>query len=262
MPICERCGASFDRHSQHGPMPRRCNACTVDAKRTSTRESYARLRDVQAITPRRNAAQSSPPVDYPVCECGHAIVRRSAKGPWPKRCVACALLENRAKSLRWFYKHTDQKMGESRARYPGRLGRPQTAEHIRKRAESTAQSLANQRRACDQCGAEYTPTGGGQRFCPNHRRISSPGNRARPQHRRIYLQGGLYDTILADQEGGCGICGQLPNGNRLAIDHDHGTGEVRGLLCQQCNTGLGSFRDNLELLKRAIAYLGEKGVNQ
>lgn len=50
----------------------------------------------------------------------------------------------------------------------------------------------------------------------------------------------------------CPICGsQSP----LVVDHDHSTSEVRGLICQPCNKGIGFFRDNVSSLKNAIAYL-------
>jgi recombination endonuclease VII len=49
----------------------------------------------------------------------------------------------------------------------------------------------------------------------------------------------------------CGICEE----KSTVIDHDHLTGKVRGGLCRRCNSGLGMLRDNVELLKRAIAYL-------
>jgi hypothetical protein len=62
-----------------------------------------------------------------------------------------------------------------------------------------------------------------------------------------------YDALLQAQEGKCKICGAPPT----AVDHDHETGEVRGLLCRACNLGLGYFKDSAELLQRAIAYLEE-----
>ncbi len=57
------------------------------------------------------------------------------------------------------------------------------------------------------------------------------------------------------QGGGCAICGKRPGKVSLHVDHDHETGEVRGLLCVGCNNALGQFRDDLELLARASDYL-------
>jgi hypothetical protein len=70
-----------------------------------------------------------------------------------------------------------------------------------------------------------------------------------------------YDEILAEQLGVCAICGLPPNGRRLAVDHDHETGEIRGLLCAQCNFGLGNFGDDPLRLHAAISYV-EKYRNQ
>ncbi len=57
---------------------------------------------------------------------------------------------------------------------------------------------------------------------------------------------------------GCAICGGPPTGSgrgSYMFDHNHKTGKFRGLLCSQCNTGIGLFRDNPDLLLKAIAYL-------
>lgn len=60
--------------------------------------------------------------------------------------------------------------------------------------------------------------------------------------------------------GRCEICAKrLPTAARC-LDHDHATGKVRGLLCSGCNSGLGFFRDNPELLLAAVTYL-EKHAN-
>lgn len=67
-----------------------------------------------------------------------------------------------------------------------------------------------------------------------------------------------YERLLAAQGGGCAICGAVVSDRwrrRLAVDHCHDTGRVRGLLCARCNFGLGQFRDDPGLLARAIAYL-------
>jgi hypothetical protein len=65
--------------------------------------------------------------------------------------------------------------------------------------------------------------------------------------------------IFDAQDHKCKICKMKADlHNELCVDHCHKTGKVRGLLCRQCNTGLGNFRDNTELLKSAIKYLGKR----
>ncbi len=71
----------------------------------------------------------------------------------------------------------------------------------------------------------------------------------------------VYAEMLAEQGGVCAICG-LPETimragrvMQLSVDHCHTTTEVRGLLCSDCNNGLGRFKDDPELLLRAAAYL-------
>ncbi len=66
-----------------------------------------------------------------------------------------------------------------------------------------------------------------------------------------------YDVLYEEQNRGCAICFAPTGSNnkRLAVDHNHETGEVRGLLCDDCNIGLGKFKDNPNLLATAINYL-------
>jgi hypothetical protein len=66
-----------------------------------------------------------------------------------------------------------------------------------------------------------------------------------------------YNTLLQNQNNECKIC-KTKNGThnkRLAVDHCHKTGGIRGLLCLNCNQGLGKFKDNIELLDVAREYL-------
>ena len=66
-----------------------------------------------------------------------------------------------------------------------------------------------------------------------------------------------YKIMLVCQNGACAICGTTDTGKRKSfhVDHDHDTGMVRGLLCGNCNSGIGNLRDDIGLLKRAIEYL-------
>jgi len=68
-----------------------------------------------------------------------------------------------------------------------------------------------------------------------------------------------YQELLKKQGGVCAVCGSPESGNascrRLVVDHCHETGAVRGLLCHQCNTGIGQLRDSAEMLEKAAAYL-------
>lgn len=64
-----------------------------------------------------------------------------------------------------------------------------------------------------------------------------------------------YDDLLARQGGGCRICGKEPRKISLHVDHDHETGEVRGLLCVGCNNSLGQMHDDPHLLLRAVEYV-------
>ena len=65
-----------------------------------------------------------------------------------------------------------------------------------------------------------------------------------------------YEALLSVQGGRCAICNCPPRANcKLNVDHDHQTGKVRGLLCGHCNSGVGYFRDNPELLNASIQYL-------
>lgn len=57
------------------------------------------------------------------------------------------------------------------------------------------------------------------------------------------------------ENGSCYLCG-LKDKKSLHIDHDHVTGEIRGILCDKCNRGLGLFKDDANLIKKAFLYLG------
>lgn len=69
-----------------------------------------------------------------------------------------------------------------------------------------------------------------------------------------------YDRLLTAQGNVCAICNGKQQGTRsLAVDHDHTTGEVRGLLCHNCNRAIGLFADDPDRLLTAVNYLTKGG---
>jgi hypothetical protein len=80
--------------------------------------------------------------------------------------------------------------------------------------------------------------------------------------RRYNITPQEYETKLASQDYKCAICGKDASDNKrggkldpLHIDHCHKTKQIRGLLCHQCNSGLGQFKDNISHIQKAIDYL-------
>jgi hypothetical protein len=70
-----------------------------------------------------------------------------------------------------------------------------------------------------------------------------------------------YNSILNEQKGKCAICGETENeamrgkAMKFAVDHDHATGVIRGLLCGNCNRGIGNLQDSITTMTNAIDYL-------
>lgn len=73
----------------------------------------------------------------------------------------------------------------------------------------------------------------------------------------------LYQELYDHREGCCWICDTHENKfkKKLSVDHDHSTGKIRGLLCVNCNLGIGSFREDSSRMYAAVYYLNHfKGV--
>ena len=118
---------------------------------------------------------------------------------------------------------------------------------------------------CKLCGGEHTRTShqlgrkSRARECPEYKSPNWSGfDREDAIMRRTYgISMKDFDALVEFQNGNCAVCFKpLEVMNRRAnIDHDHDTGEVRGILCTGCNTGIGHLGDNIEGLKRALYYL-------
>jgi hypothetical protein len=70
-----------------------------------------------------------------------------------------------------------------------------------------------------------------------------------------------YEKLLAEQGGQCAVCHgtKTRNGYRFAVDHDHVSGKVRGLLCDTCNRAIGLLKDDPAVLRAAASYLERNG---
>lgn len=106
----------------------------------------------------------------------------------------------------------------------------------------------------------YRHTGTSDRLTPECSRCIC----VRQAETRFKLEPGTYLAMLEAQGGVCAVCGGSGTGGKqLSVDHDHsccagkhGCGKcVRYLLCGNCNTGIGLFKDNPELLEAAASYL-------
>lgn len=105
-------------------------------------------------------------------------------------------------------------------------------------------------------------------FSPGHYRCRPcrrEDSKEAPRHGMSFEE---YLSLLEAQGGRCAICGKVPEEIfRLVVDHDHeccpgpvSCGKcVRGILCHKCNTGLGMFDDNLDILQSAVKYLARGG---
>ena len=97
----------------------------------------------------------------------------------------------------------------------------------------------------------------------NRERLRKYSRERHHTHREYLHQYGItkldYDKMFEAQDGCCAICGSRDPGRKTSryfcVDHDHITKKVRGLLCNNCNVALGRFKDNLEMLRRAVVYL-------
>ena len=119
--------------------------------------------------------------------------------------------------------------------------------------------VSRKRRKCKQCGRNRAArffVSQAARVCSDCKRKNRQ-QRARKTHlQRTYgITQEQYDELLEFQGGVCAICGGERRYN-LAVDHDHGTGRVRGLLCKRCNKRLlPAALDSPDLLLAAAAYL-------
>jgi hypothetical protein len=117
--------------------------------------------------------------------------------------------------------------------------------------------------------AEWSKSPDGRKYHREKDRLRNKSPQRRLQDlkknlkRKYHITLGEYEMILTAQDRVCSICKQenIVNGKkkRLAVDHNHATGFVRGLLCDSCNHALGELRDDPSLVAKALGYI-QRGI--
>ena len=112
---------------------------------------------------------------------------------------------------------------------------------------------------CRRCSKTFSPKAPSHLYCSQD--CADLARTDRYLNRAYDLSVEDYDRMFEEQGGLCCICegrGFLMTENHkvlLVVDHNHTTGEVRGLLCHNCNRALGLLKDDVKVLKKAIEYL-------
>ena len=151
-------------------------------------------------------------------------------------CSNCSL----KKQINEFYKQDTCKFGI----------RPECKDCTCKKRKERHKNLSKERKMeikkqMSEYSKEYIKTEHGQKTRKNN-------------HRKYHLQSTygitieIYDNLCKNQNNKCLICKRE---EKLYIDHDHKTGQIRGLLCNNCNTGIGQFKESIDNLESAIKYL-------
>jgi len=98
----------------------------------------------------------------------------------------------------------------------------------------------------------------------NYRKTNAQKLRDKERKRKFGISSEKYSELLENQNGVCAICGNPETATRLgvvkalSVDHCHSTGRIRGLLCSDCNTGIGKLKDDVTILQNAIRYLASQ----
>lgn len=168
------------------------------------------------------------------CHRGHALneetLRYNTKGA--RYCGVCAA-ENSQRSR----KAADPAYGTRRDKYaPERLAvQPSFCKNGHTVSAEDVKTYSNGHRRCRFCVSDST---------------------AKQRFRKYGITLEHYQSVLETQGGVCAVCQHEFGGPRDEhIDHDHITGQVRGILCSQCNTAIGKFKDSPEIIIRAAEYI-------
>lgn len=114
---------------------------------------------------------------------------------------------------------------------------------------------------------DHSSTEGRNKYLREYRRVDPILEKERYLLRRFEISMDDYNRMLEAQGGVCAICKHPETHKRngklkaMAVDHSHKTGAIRGLLCCDCNTGIGKLKDSVNVLSNAIDYLRKHSID-
>ena len=136
------------------------------------------------------------------------------------------------------------------------LSRAEYFQEYRRRPEVRAKQKERNRTFCannpERC-REYR-----KRYNQKHPDKVRAGQRRRKLRHLYGIEEHDYQRLLQEQGGRCAICGGQDE-QHLSVDHDHSTGEIRGLLCRQCNLVIGNAQEDPNILEASMRYLEKHG---
>jgi hypothetical protein len=153
----------------------------------------------------------------------------------------------------------EQKIAKVEYARQWRLKNPEKArEHARRSREKNREKVLARQRIWREANRERSAQKSRTWYEANRDRV-----RARSRFKTFGVTAEQYQALLDRQGNRCAICRTTEpgKGECFAVDHDHATGLIRGLLCVHCNVGLGHFRDDTDLLELAVAYLRDRREN-
>jgi hypothetical protein len=136
--------------------------------------------------------------------------------------------------------------------------------HVVESARKGVVIVRGSKRNCARCGQEYVVHLGPQIYCSRYCRGAAARDKVPQRWRHAKSRYGLtreqIETMFTAQDRQCAICSTHLKGEGLdrdspQLDHCHVTGQARDILCRLCNTALGNFKDDPELLRKALNYL-------
>lgn len=175
-------------------------------------------------------------------DCGSKFDRPGTRGKLPTLCLDCKKQRRRVRTNNWH------------------RANPEKVQRHKKRKPPITTVI------CIECGLDFPRPG---TFGPLRVRCAEckavhlvRRQRASGMRRRLATYGitlEQYEEMLANQDGSCAICRSDWSSKGPNIDHDHSTGEVRGLLCQACNQAIGQLRDDPAIIIAAAEYVRRGG---